>query len=223
MGAVRIVLYAEGAGELRSTRHAPLFVPGDPLDEDVLGAAHLLVRRTVEEARRLPARAIQFEEPLATTGGRIPRGSDFQERRTLLRLLTWPARPPDLAVVLVDRDGDTDRRRRLLEWVADRPVPKVVAVAVEEFEAWLVADPQAVATTLEGMPAGAHPVSPEGLARGEAKGLLARWIGGSPRRGVGAPALRREIAERAHLGTLARLCPAFEQFRQDLAVTPLVD
>ena len=51
-----------------------------------------------------------------------------------------------IAVVLVDQDDDTQRKRDLDTATADLVVTRVVAVAVKEFESWLLADAAACDT-----------------------------------------------------------------------------
>src|SRR5947209_6964249 len=114
MGAIRVVLYAEGSGETRGELALPLR-PADTLVEEMLGPAHLLARRALSAAKSVPENAIRFEQPLRTRRGRIARGSMLHDAQTLRELMTWgaPQRRPDLALVLVDCDGDPGRKTRL--------------------------------------------------------------------------------------------------------------
>lgn len=207
MSVLRVVLYAEGSGEtLGAVSLLP--APGEPLGEQMLGPGHVLVRRALSEARGVSPADVQFESPLRTRRGRVPRGSDFLRSTTLLQLLSWadPARQPNLAVVLVDADGDRQRRRKLQSIARQVTVPAIVAVATQEFEAWLIAD-HATLSQVVGMKV--EPVSePERLQPGEAKAGLAR---------CGAvPQLRREIAERCDLRIVSHRCRAFARFLKDL-------
>ena len=104
---IRVVVYAEGANELYGELVLPI-APRSTLTDEELGAAHALVRRTIESRAPAAAHGIQFEEPLRLVPSlRRPRGSDLLDRKSLRRLLTWgPHSRPDLAVVLVDEDGD---------------------------------------------------------------------------------------------------------------------
>jgi hypothetical protein len=118
--------------------------------EDELGPGHLLVRRSLAAARGRPEGEIYFEEPLRTWRGSVARGSHLHNGRILKKLLTW-ARPelqPDLAIVLVDCDGDRQRKPRLTAALQDRVTPHVIGVAVQEFEPWLIADTACVAKEL---------------------------------------------------------------------------
>jgi hypothetical protein len=143
--SLRVVLYAEGGRELAGEQRWQL-APGDRLPEDALGAAHYVVARALNRTRHLPETAVLFEEPLRTNRGRPARGSDLLDRQTLRRLLMWPsaARRPQLAIVLVDADGDETRRPTLNAATENVTTPRVVAVAVQEVEAWLIADMNAV-------------------------------------------------------------------------------
>src|SRR5580704_10360316 len=124
---LRVVLYAEGAGETLGPTSA-LPAPGRPLEEGMLGGGHVLIRRTLGQARSIPDGEILFESPLRTRG-RVARGSDLIDRRTVRQLLTWPDPNlrPDLVVVLVDRDEDKQRKNRLVGHLAgDDAGPPVV-------------------------------------------------------------------------------------------------
>ena len=141
---IRVVVYGEGRRELSGLGlDAPGIVrpaPTDLLLEEELGPAHILVRRVLERERRIPANAVQFEEPLRLRH-RMARGSDLLEHKKLKRLLTWldVSRQPDLAVILIDSDDDgwKTRRERVSTAVRKLPIPVKVAVgvAVHEFEA----------------------------------------------------------------------------------------
>lgn len=209
---MRVVLYAEGGRDLGAAMQVP---PGAPIDDAALGPAHVLVARLLAELRPDAAR---FEGPLAPRG-RVLRGSDLRQEKVLRRALTWPADPPDLGVVLVDADGDNQVYPRMLGIVgrrAQQRVPVVVGVAVQELEAWLVADITAVNRALGR--AHAAVAAPEELPLRAAKDALDGWIGEAC---AGMPfdarrAKRRSIAEQLSLDEVERRCRAFELFRKDL-------
>src|SRR5205807_185062 len=93
--SLRVVLYAEGPGEMDGLEAIPL-AAGEPIDEDGLGAGHLVVRNAIVSASRVPEGAVLFEEPLRLPTRRA-RGSDLHSPKNLARLLTWlsPARRPN--------------------------------------------------------------------------------------------------------------------------------
>ena len=121
---MRVALYSEGPGE---EGHARQFLPppGDPLSDESIGPAHMLVRRCIAEGTRIPAPAVIFEVPLLLRG-RVPRGSDLRVCKNLHKLLTWPrpAGVPDLAVVVLDADGNLQIRRELAGCIGERPLPR---------------------------------------------------------------------------------------------------
>jgi len=205
----RFVLYAEGAGETGG-RDRLLPPPGAELREEALGPAHFLIARCVEP------RQVVFLAPLRKRGGRAATGSDFLRRRTLRQLLTTfdGSLRIDLMVVLVDHDGDKKRKATLDAHVEFHHfAPRIISVAVKEFESWLIGDDQ----LLRGMTAALPdlPRHPEKLRPGEAKNLLGKVLqdGG----GSAAIAARRiEIARRCDLEIVSRICPSFQQLRADL-------
>ncbi|MDY7226499.1 DUF4276 family protein [Hyalangium rubrum] len=210
----RVVVYAEGAGELAGTSNFPR-APGSTLLEEELGSAHLLVRRCLEKSRGLDASLVQFEEPLRTGRGKLARGSILHSPNTLRPLLFWadPGRQPDLAVVLVDADGDEERQPLLDSALEGIPVEAVVSVAIQEFEAWLVADTAALQSVLR-QPL-APPKPPEKLSRRQAKELLQQWCE-QHARSRDAAEIRRDIARQCDLDTLRQQCTAFARFLHKL-------
>lgn len=213
----RVVIYAEGQGELAGPmRHD--HAPGAPLVEEELGPAHLLVRRCLERTRDLAPSLVQFEEPLRTGRGRRPRGSDLHNGDSLRRLLLWAdeRKRPDLAVVFVDADGGEARQEQLDASVQALPVEAVVGVAVQEFEAWLIADSEALTSVLR------HPLAPprppEKLGRREAKELLHGWCE-QHARSRDANVVRGDLARECKLETLERQCGAFATFLRKLGAS----
>lgn len=206
---MRIVLYAEGAGD--APKHGLPPHPDAELQDEHLGPAHHLVLRCLCEGTRLPTAAIRFRSPLRHRG-KIAVGSDLLHQRILRQLLTWPRveSRPDLAVVLVDEDGDAGRRGRLEAIVEGLPVRVVVGVAVRELEAWLLADMKAVGAATERTIKA--PPNVESLEPGEAKSRLADATDG-----VDTFAKRMKIAQTADLDHLAKL-RAFELFRKALRI-----
>ena len=213
---MRVVLYAEGGGETAGPgSYVPS--PGDLLTpDDMLGPAHFLIRRCIRAKKSIPENAIHFESPLRTRGN-VAKGSHLLDRSTLRQLLTWfrPEMRPDLAIVLVDRDGVARRKTRLVSHIRDLDIsaPRLIAVAREEFEAWLLADHSAVQSVL-GSSRNQGPYL-ERMEPGEAKGLLQRWFGECIPENDHRLA-RREIAQSCDLTTVQRRCPSFRAFLTDL-------
>lgn len=214
--SISVVLYSEGGGETRGGEKAPPVPPAEPIPQDVWGPGHWLIARVLEWKRRIPVAAVRFVAPLRTKDGTIAKGSQLLDRRTLRRLLTFPIADlrPELGVVLVDADGKQGREALLrthLEGLELAP-PVVIGVAVQEFEAWLVADSQAVRHVLNAADA---PPSPESLEPREAKTLLAQWVGQAqpPRPGS---ELRCTLARSAKLEKIVETCPAFRSFVEQL-------
>jgi len=212
--SLRVVLFAEGSGELLGGIRFGRPRPGESILEDEYGAGHILVQRALGRARGLPESAIHFEVP-PKYRGREARGSDLLRRETLRRLTIWPSASarPQLIVLLVDRDGQKSRLDILRQHLADHPVPHVIAVAIEEFEAWLLADPKAVKTVM-----GASlqlPGLPEKLEPRQAKELL---MDGCSKRGdrEHARSLRCNLARTCDLDVVAGRCSAFDSFLDEL-------
>lgn len=214
---MRIAVLAEGAGELGtllSTR-----APAHTIAAEQLGPAHVLISRCLQTDRGLHEREIEFVEPLRVRG-RIARGSDLLNARTLRQLLVWPMaeRQPDLQVVLVDQNGEARRRARLQTSIEGLVVPElVIGVANKEFEAWLVGDEEAVRECVgEGF---SIPGNLEDMERRAAKNKLLGLIRSSSRASEES-VVRREIAEQLDLDRTASRCPLFRKFRDDLRNPP---
>ncbi|HYO55005.1 DUF4276 family protein [Archangium sp.] len=210
----RVVVYAEGSGELAGRDTSRQRAPGTPLTEDELGAAHLLVRRCLEHSRGLVPESIQFEEPLRSRG-KLARGSMLHGPNTLRPLLFWADEDlrPDLAIVLVDADGKEERQAELDSALQNLTVDAVAAVAIQEFEAWLIADDAAVKSVLR--KSLTPPSPPERLRRRQAKELLQQWSDAHASKQDPAE-IRRQLVQVCDLDTLARVCPAFAEFLRRL-------
>ena len=170
MGALKVCLLCEGSGEgSGAIAHHPR--PLDQLSEEHLGPAHVLARRLLANARSIPQDAVLFLEPL-NVRGRVPKGSDLLRPRWLV---TYPQRAtaPDLSIVMIDGDGNRDRLKKVEADLKGLPAV-AVAVAVEEFESWLISDHAAVVEVF-----GADiekPARPESLPPRGARELLAKWF-----------------------------------------------
>jgi hypothetical protein len=211
----RIVVYAEGAAEaLGSITLLPAV--GEALREEMLGSAHILIRRVIAVEWGLAQEAVRFDAPNRTGGGRLARGSDLLHEQRLRQLLRWirPERQqPDLAIVLIDADGDHQRGTRLRAALSSIDVVAVIGLAIEEFEAWLLADFMTVQRVLGAVAMSDFPTTPERLKPGEAKGRLNVYLGEHT---ADSLKLRREIAAQCSLDELRNKCRAFQQFVSDL-------
>jgi hypothetical protein len=216
---LRVALYAEGSAENRGLLPAPFL--GETIPPTAHGPAHVLVARTLAQLRGRPREELAFVVPLRLVG-REPRGSDLHVVKNLGKLLTYADRAarPDLGIVLIDEDGDSDRRRVLAAGMRDLQFlqPNVIGIAVREFEAWLIADSAARAAVLD---ITLTPPDLEAMKPGQAKELLQSWM--APRvsnlsqseRAAHIGHLRRQLAENVDLGRLASL-RAFSRFQDDL-------
>lgn len=216
---LRVVLHAEGTAESAGlTSLVP--APGRPLHDEHLGPVHRLVARCVAEA--ISGFAVDFVSPNRSRHGTTVRGSMLRDRpRQLRELLTWPDPRvrPDLAIVMVDQDGDRQLRSRLELAMGDVSLPTALAIPVPEFEAWLLAD-VATANAAIGATA-AQPPDPASMVPGEAKRLFLTWTnrslehpGGTELRGHRRD-VREEILVKCDLQRL-RQQRSFERFERDL-------
>lgn len=213
---IRVVVHAEGTRELLASRTEtrPPPAPGQALLGDLgeLGAAHIIVRRVIDYVSDVPEKAIQFDQGFRTTQGKLPRGSDLLHEDRLRKLMTWfpmGPEPPDLAVVFVDCDGEESRYARLRSVVEVLRVPpqRVVTVAVQEFEAWLIADGNAVEAVVGTR---VDEPNPEDLEVREAKEMLERVLARDPH------AQRSSIARTLSIGEVEGRCASFHRFIGDL-------
>lgn len=174
--------------------------------------------RSANHVAQAKAVDLRFGAPLAYERRRAM-GSELLQPRVLKRLLQWPLADlrPDLAVVLVDRDGDTARERQLRETVAAArhaaTPPTVIAVAVEEIEAWLLSDTAALASVLSD---GSAPSAPEKMSPGAAKTELEARINRQTNEVADRWALRVRLAHVLDLDRVARASRSFDGFRKEL-------
>lgn len=139
----------------------------------------------------------------------------------LKRVTAWPkpVLKPNLVIVLVDADGDKQRRNRLHGSVRTLGVPTVLGVAVQEFEAWLVADVDRVEQLLGREPPLDRSLlsSSESLEPRGSKRALQQWIARSDLADEEERVTRRRIAEALDLEVLRSSCRAFGQFASELS------
>jgi hypothetical protein len=214
--SVRVVLYAEGPGETRGERK-DLPTVLEPLEEDHLGPAHFLVRRALAHARGIAETQVVFLSPLRIRG-RPAYGSVLHDVGNVRKLLAFERVRPSLAMLLVDADGKGSLRRAELRPAVERAgVSAVLAIAVQEFEAWLIAEHVAAARIL-GRDVDTPP-EPDGMSRGEAKERWTRWVASVPAENQAR--IRAQVAKAVDLDALAKRSASFRQLLDDLrAVTP---
>ena len=119
---------------------------------------------------------------------------------------------PDLAIILIDADGDHARKARLEAELATKDLPHVVGCAAQEFESWLIGDPE---TVREVFGAVAGPASIEALERRQAKELFRDWCASV---GKAERDARVSLATLCDLERLTARCASFSVFRQEIRV-----
>jgi hypothetical protein len=204
------VLYAEGSAEHGgAVRLLP--APGHDLSPIHLGPGHLLVQRMVAEHVKCPLEAIRFLSPLRYRGATV-RGSQLLNPRVLRSLIAFPAnhRRPDLAVVLIDEDGDRSRQS-LAASLEGSVLPAVIGLAAPEFEAWLIADHATLCATLRA------PVDPppQSVLPRAAKAYLANAMSVAGIDEDRSNDLRCELASNCNLDVLRRI-RGFEAFMKEM-------
>jgi hypothetical protein len=129
-------------------------------------------------------------------------------------LLSWVRNAPDLAVVLVDEDGDAGRLSSMNAALAGRSsmCPAVIGVAVREFESWLITDLRAVRKVLEVRADSFGDV--ERMNPGDAKRELTSLMSTSD--ADRQFELRKRLSSEAELSTLRQGSRSFQRFEQDL-------
>lgn len=215
---MRVALYAEGARELgasawRASSAARDHVQvGAKLPDRALGAAHHLVAR-------LAKHPVEFIAPLLMhSTGRRPTGSDLLVEKNLIRLTSWPnlREAPDAYVVLVDGDGEAQRRPQLQRAVRDQSPPVVIGVAREAFEAWLLADLQTLRRVLQIQVDDLGDV--ERLRAQQAKAKLDDLLARANRRGPEAiEGARAHLAAELDLEVVRQRSRSFSDLRSELA------
>lgn len=217
--AMRIVVFCEGTAESGALRRS--FVsPNQPLPEEQIGPAHLLVQRCISREWGLTRDDMQFTSPPLLVSHRrnprLPVGSDLRTGKNLIRLLrAWvrEADVPDLALILIDQDGDRQIRTELQNAIrADSPCIRwILAVAIEEFESWLLADASALSQVFSN---GARIQRPEELGPRRAKTRITGFQPIDPTSTL--PTRHRRIVELMDLEIVREACPSFADFLRDL-------
>lgn len=207
--ALRVVLYAEGRGETRGAFGIDP-EPGVAIPKDRLGAGHTLLGRALSTLEGIPLGAVVFEGPLRPEGRTVV-GSDLLVEKKLRRLVVGAVgtRTPDLIVFLIDDDGKNRYSgfARMLDELPS-PMPRVPAVAVQEFEAWLLADAHAASGAVGRTVDESREL--ERLSPREAKKILKEWTGDEH-------GLERRIAIAAScdLSIVRKRCRSYARFEND--------
>lgn len=236
-----IIVYCEGDGEdVERTRLDDAALQGryeyatmeraaqHGYASDELGAAHILISRVIAHTHNIPDEALHFFPGKRLGRTRRPRGSDLADERNIVQLGSYltdnpQEPPPDLIIFLVDRDAQRDRHLRLSAACRRaRPlhIERCVAVAVEEFEAWLIADADALRVRLPRAQGAAQHV--ESMERGAAKEHLQRLITEDANqreieRAAHTRNVRCDLARALDLDKLRRNAPSFETFIDEIA------
>lgn len=168
-------------------------------DGEVDGALAVLLRRILPRISRVELR--QPADPaIKVTAGR----GDRLGKRALGWMRYAVNDGYDALVFLIDADGDPARAKSLglVQTSEAFALPRAVGVAVEKFDAWMLADNVALSSVL-GHDIPTQPM-PESLT--DAKERMIALVGGSPNEA----SLRRvysEIAATADLSVIERRCP----------------
>ncbi|MCI0631074.1 MAG: DUF4276 family protein [Phycisphaerales bacterium] len=195
---MHVVLLSEGNTDVRIGFH-----------ETARGSLAVLLQRMLEELLGVTASAIVIE------GDRLPRltrGGGF-DRKVELAINRY-ADKADALVIVVDRGGTENRNRiQLLEGGRDRcqvllAQKTAVAVAVEEMEAWLLADAAALAKVLGATGAAGDP---ESLI--DPKATLSKLAKSS---GLAVSEYYDGLARAASIERIKQRCRAFEEFCSDV-------
>jgi len=192
----------------------------ETLSEDALPALPQLVRRL------LPADCdVRFKcRPIKDISTHQVRGVGPSYRKKVSGAVRKACQAGATAAVIVidrDRQNDRDRIGQLQEGRGSLDpgayIPCAVGMAVETFDAWMIADADAMSAAMNGAQVQAHP-SPESLGGTEARGghpktYAAEQLGG----GQGLGEKYAVIAQHVHLGRLEAACPqGFRPFAREV-------
>jgi hypothetical protein len=162
--ALRIGLIAEGEAELGPS--VPYLKPeegGKPIDPSQEGALHTLIRRELARINIPDCRFVHRHPSMQEQRkSQVRRGHSILEARYLAQMvIAWQPEEIDLIVIVVDADDVLEERKRnLAKAVATirdnhidingQVVPDRSAggLAIQNFETWLLADPDTVAQVL---------------------------------------------------------------------------
>lgn len=161
---IRIGLIAEGEAELGAS--IPYIKPedgGKVIERTREGAPHTLIRRELENAGFPDCDFIQRHPSVKESQKRTLRtGHSILDRKYLAQIvILWKPEDVDMILIVVDADDKLDERRKDLESalaairdnhldISEKPISDRSAggLAIRNFETWLLADTQTVATIL---------------------------------------------------------------------------
>ncbi|MFM6753819.1 MAG: hypothetical protein ACKPJ4_08455 [Dolichospermum sp.] len=161
---IRIGLIAEGEAELGAS--IPYIKPedgGKVIERTSEGALHTLIRRELENAGFPDCDFIQRHPSVTESQKRTLRtGHSILDPKYLAQIvILWKPEDVDMILIVVDADDKLDERRKDLESalaairdnhldISEKPISDRSAggLAIRNFETWLLADTQTVATIL---------------------------------------------------------------------------
>lgn len=161
---IRIGLIAEGEAELGAS--IPYIKPedgGKVIERTSEGALHTLIRRELENAGFPDCDFIQRHPSVKESQKRTLRtGHSILDPKYLAQIvILWKPEDVDMILIVVDADDKLDKRRKDLESalaairdnhldISEKPISDRSAggLAIRNFETWLLADTQTVATIL---------------------------------------------------------------------------
>lgn len=195
---MRIVVLSEGNTDIRVGLH-----------DVVRGVIGVFVQRLLADAKKVDRSEIHIK------GDRLPRlnrGGSFDRKVELA--IGQNEGKCDGMVIVVDRDGERNRGRiQLLESGRSRcrqvlAGKTALGVAVEEMEAWLLADTTALADVL-----GVDGATPDPETLSDPKSHLAMLAQGSA---LSVPEYYDQLAGKANIDAIAKRCRAFDRFAREI-------
>lgn len=225
---LRITVYAEGATERtgldKDTRLQSR--PAEILPEEQLGPVHILIKRVISSPHLKQEPKIDFltmnriveDRGKPRPHFRIPRGGDISNVKYIRQFLTniMAKSNTHMVIIVFDADGNPGLKREIEDKIADIPTPHVIGMAIQEFEAWLIADQKTIVDRLKSNLN--QSTDPEKMKRGEAKKLYNKWLNDSddPEDITTSSEIRIHIARNCNLEILKKRCPSIEQFTRDI-------
>jgi len=194
---MRVLIVAEGVHEIPSSHERP---SGDA--EEPQGALGVLVQRLIGEGHTYQYQSIKNAKPSRRLRGTV--GGRGMTKRAVQWMLIAESQELDAIVLLVDEDGQPDRVDQIDKAQESNltSLPRALGVAIRSFDAWMLADEQALSDVLD-QPVQTQP-DPESNKR--PKDTCQALRDGSPN----DPSLRdmyEGVAGTANLGVLRQRCP----------------